>query len=646
MKVWLFRLTAALLVVISAPISSSAENVGIRSPISSSPSTVPQSSITGGLVSTPDPIDTTGNLLITGNVRRGIHFRGNVPYQSPTSFSSTLGSSALSSFLRDTAGPEDFGSRPQRYGAQPYYSATETVTTTRPGRAEVFSPTSAMMSTRMQQDTRTSGTAVLGLDAPLAEPMPLAPGSAVTPLDLGRRQTQQNFFGESLSSPDGSFSQRTQTNPRDIREFTSGWPGIGRERETSAVEQSQARSLQADSTTQIFTADLGLGRESHVLSRQRPEGFSTTEGPLQYSSPGENVEKSGSRIPAEPVTDWPDIRDQLRTDGDKLLSEGYGGPARRDALGAEGGTGYTAVAGESLSSQDSSIRSQRDVLDRVRQQLEILTRSVETSLQSLPGEEGTTPGKGAVTKPETMRWESSGGLGTVRNEYPGSGSASGLYDSQRLVPGMIGRTEEEAGLGSLDTTGRTDSQDKTSILNEFGQMSQAEIASEARRIMGPHTSLESLSEARFSGHIRDAEEHLRTGRYYRAADAFALAAVYKPDHPAVLAGQSHALFAAGEYMSSALFLSRTLSVLPEYTQVEVDFAALLGGQDKIARRLADIEQWYARSGSGQLQFLLSYVYYRMGRLTDAKRAIEAADQKMPQLPAVRTMKKTIDQAAR
>ena len=99
-------------------------------------------------------------------------------------------------------------------------------------------------------------------------------------------------------------------------------------------------------------------------------------------------------------------------------------------------------------------------------------------------------------------------------------------------------------------------------------------------------------------------------------------------------------------MSSALFLSRTLAILPEYTQVDVDFAALLGGQDKIAHRLADIEQWYARSGSGQLQFLLSYVYYRMGRLAGAKRAIEAAYQKMPQLPAVRTMKKAIDEATR
>jgi tetratricopeptide (TPR) repeat protein len=183
-------------------------------------------------------------------------------------------------------------------------------------------------------------------------------------------------------------------------------------------------------------------------------------------------------------------------------------------------------------------------------------------------------------------------------------------------------------------------------LDELGQMSRVEIASEARRIMGPHASPESLSDAKFNEHIGAAEEHLRAGRYYHAADSFSLAGVYKPDHPAVLAGKSHALFAAGEYVSSALFLSRALAAFPEYVRVDVDLTALLGGQDKIARRLADIEQWYARSGSGQLQFLLSYAYYRTGRLTEAKRAVEVAYQKMPQLPAVQTMKMAIDGAAK
>jgi hypothetical protein len=46
-----------------------------------------------------------------------------------------------------------------------------------------------------------------------------------------------------------------------------------------------------------------------------------------------------------------------------------------------------------------------------------------------------------------------------------------------------------------------------------------------------------------------------------------------------------------------------------------------------------------------LQLLLSYVYYRTGRLTPAKRAIDLAYQKMPQSPAVHALKAAIDGAA-
>jgi hypothetical protein len=476
--------------------------------------------------------------------------------------------------------------------------------------------------------------------------MSLGQDTAPTLPGLGARQTQQNFFGDSRLAQDDYLSQRTSRNSRDVRELTSDRVGVGRERETLATEQYRDRNLQADP---------GLWRESQVLSRQQQEHFPAMKGSLEHPNPAEteDVEKAKSERSVESTTDWLDIREQLRTDGDRLLSDSYGGLTKRNTSDTKAGAGSTSVISEGLSSQESFDRNQRDVLEKVRQQLEVLTRSVETSLQTLPGETRTTTGLGTVTKSEQSLWRPSGGLGTVRTSGVSSGNASGLYDAQRLTPGLrnyesarVGGTEEETDLGFPETADGPDSQDKASILSELGQMSQAEISTEARRILGPHTSIESLSQAKFSEHIKDAQEHLRAGRYYRAADAFALAAVYKPDHPAVLAGQSHALFAAGEYMSSALFLSRTLLVFPEYTQVDADFAALLGSQDKITRRLADIEQWYARSGSGQLQFLLSYVYYRLGRLIDAKRAIEAACQKMPQLPAVHTMKAAIDATAR
>jgi len=160
--------------------------------------------------------------------------------------------------------------------------------------------------------------------------------------------------------------------------------------------------------------------------------------------------------------------------------------------------------------------------------------------------------------------------------------------------------------------------------------------------MGPHSSLESLSESKFNQHMREAEEHLKAGRYYRAASCFSLASVYQSGNPLALAGRGHALFAAGEYVSSALFLSRALAVSPEYLLMKVDLVVMLGDENKLAGRIADIEQWLAQSGSSQLQFLLGYVYYRTGQMLRAKQAIDAAYEKTPESPAVQAMKIAID----
>ncbi|MFC1794893.1 tetratricopeptide repeat protein, partial [Planctomycetota bacterium] len=186
------------------------------------------------------------------------------------------------------------------------------------------------------------------------------------------------------------------------------------------------------------------------------------------------------------------------------------------------------------------------------------------------------------------------------------------------------------------------SQKRSSPLRKLDKLSQADISAEAKRIMGSHGSHESLSVSKFNQHMHEADEHLKAGRYYRAAGCFSLASVYQSGNPLALAGRGHALFAAGEYVSSALFLSRVLAVSPEYLFVKVDLVAMLGDQNKLAGRIADIEQWLARSGSSQLQFLLGYVYYRTGQLFKAKQAIDAAYGKTPESPAVQAMKIAID----
>jgi tetratricopeptide (TPR) repeat protein len=177
--------------------------------------------------------------------------------------------------------------------------------------------------------------------------------------------------------------------------------------------------------------------------------------------------------------------------------------------------------------------------------------------------------------------------------------------------------------------------------------------------MGPHKTIASFSEAKFNQHIRAAEVYLKHGKYYRAVDAYSLASIYKAESAFVYMGKSHALFAAGEYMSSALFLSRALEVYSASKgELEVDkekpkagepddIAVLTSGfalidKDKLESRVVDVEEWQQRSDSPELQFLLSYIYYQMGWPERAKEAINAVYEKMPESRAVTTLKKVID----
>ena len=135
---------------------------------------------------------------------------------------------------------------------------------------------------------------------------------------------------------------------------------------------------------------------------------------------------------------------------------------------------------------------------------------------------------------------------------------------------------------------------------------------------------------------------MKQGKYYRAADAYTVASIYKPDDPLAYAAKTHALFAAGEYMSSALFLSRTLAIFPEYAWFKIDLVAMIGDRDKLETRIANINDWFERSQSPELKFLLGYIYYQIGRIDDAREAIAVAHEQMPEATAVSILKKAID----
>ena len=480
----------------------------IRNPVGRG--TVPSSRGRSGLIRSPNPIDRSGNLVITGNVGRGRHFRGVVPYRATTDFGAVSPSSSLDSFLRDSAGSEDFGRFSSK--SKPYYSTSRTVTTTSPGRSGVIRPPT----------TRVGGRAE---DRFVLPPLP-------------RRHV--------LASYEAAVSLKRlrpmAMTPKELERLISSEVGTYLREETLTAEQRQVQSEQ-------FLRDLKrLSDKADELEKK----LTGKNGSLKLST----TKKRGIDAPQRFETLTP--KAQAGKEGPQRSFVAFGIPDK---------------------------------------QLDVY---------------------------EQMKWQ--------------------LYSFQKgPEPSPVEQQAKEAAGGRKEPSEKQRRQSYQKQSSQEERLSEASMyAVRAKAIMGSHKTFASFSEDRFNQHLRAAEHYLKQGKYYRAADAYTLASIYKPNDPLAYAGKSHALFAAGEYMSSALFLSRALEIFPEYARFKIDIESMVGDRDKLETRVADVEEWLEKSGAAELQFLLGYVHYQMGRPERAKEAIGAAYEKMPQAPAVITLKEAIE----
>ena len=128
---------------------SAIQNPAALNPLGSA--TVPPSHYSSGLVRSPAPFSIGGNLIVSGNVGGGRHFRGVVPYNAISDFGSNLSPSTLDPFLRRSAGAGQFYS----YGTQPvrFYSQTRTITRTSPYQPGVLRPPTSIIGQRIQRST-------------------------------------------------------------------------------------------------------------------------------------------------------------------------------------------------------------------------------------------------------------------------------------------------------------------------------------------------------------------------------------------------------------------------------------------------------------------------------------------------------------
>jgi tetratricopeptide (TPR) repeat protein len=296
--------------------------------------------------------------------------------------------------------------------------------------------------------------------------------------------------------------------------------------------------------------------------------------------------------------------------------------------------------------RDRKEGQQLDIYGHMEQQIAELQKSYEELMAAEAAKttsgatkvvlerEGTAGGEeGPSKESHSFVGSISARSGEVEASYPKAGAVIG--DSGELASLASGRLAR-SGVWASDTMPASDG---------------ADFSARAKSILGPYKDAPAFWAAKFNGHMATAEKYLEEGRFYRSADAYTLAVVYKPEEPLAYMGKSHALFAAGEYMSSALFLSRAVTAVGEGQKkkdYEVQQLLALGSRflayidrDRIENRVVDIKQWQQRSGSAELQFLLGYLYYQMGRLDAAGEAIDAAFKQMPGAPAVIALREVI-----
>jgi thioredoxin-like negative regulator of GroEL len=159
---------------------------------------------------------------------------------------------------------------------------------------------------------------------------------------------------------------------------------------------------------------------------------------------------------------------------------------------------------------------------------------------------------------------------------------------------------------------------------------------------GQYKTFADLSEAKATAYMKEAQDFLQNGKFYKAADSFALAAVWKPENANAWIGQVGSLFAAGEYMSSAFYLEQVLTSKPELVKQKIPQAILMQKRDTFESGLLETQTWQERSQSGELAFLMAYMLMQDGKMDRAQAAITRAETLVPDSAAIKNLSQIIN----
>jgi tetratricopeptide (TPR) repeat protein len=625
-KNWLIIII--LFCIFVAPICYPVQNPSISNPAGAT--TVPQSYYGNNLVSTSNPIDTTGNQIVTGNVRQGMSFRGNVPYSSPSSFHASLGSASLSSFMRDSAGAEDIGryqtSSPVGTTAgtnyQSYYLPSATVTTMSPNRPGVTTQANPGINNNTQytvgSQTQQNQPEISTWQAP-------AQSQALWQLynpGLTASQTQYNTLDEPRQLSQ-SPRQNQQLSPEQIRRYQQNVTDLEQgskpanqwQQSQTVPHYSQTEPVPAQ-TQQLTPVQNGYGPTANAESIRQTEGGLNSTG-LQYTSvpyhnPNMQQSDMGRQTAISPVAN----------------NTTYQPYAASQLMGSQAAQEQnTRVSGMAQDLKTS------EAIAQIQKQLDDLIRSVDSRLQNPTDytSQYTTTVQGISSPQQTVGSYEPGQM----NQDLSIATTSPQADASRRS-----RLQE-----IMQSSGGSEPQSAQNPIippARLNQLQQSQVSAPAKQTDDRQTDVESFSQTKYIQLYRAAEGHLNIGRFQQAADAFALASIYNPNDPACYAGRGHALFAAGEYINSALLIIRAIELDPEYVNTPVDLVELIGDAKDLNNKIAELNKWLQKSNAPGLGFLLGYVYYHTGRFNEAKRVMDIVAREMPNSTAVVALKMAIN----
>jgi len=560
------------------------------SPVRSVPR--PLSSYQSGLVETPNPVDNTQNQVVTGNVASGKHFRGAVPYRSPKSIDAPLGSTSLDSFMRYTTPSNTSGRVSGRY--ESYYSSTGTATGIEPGRRSIPVPGGS---------TAASGYLNRALDSTTNTPR------------LGIWSGSQTSEEKSLKLGDAALEA--------------------------------ARRLQGLSSVQIPNDERDVrGRDRFNPSTER-QATPSTEPPMTEEAYKRQVQELQDRL------------SKVRAEIAELERSVEGQEAERSERTTTPSDNATAVAREPHSSLDTKVSRRQELLQETARLLAATRQTLRPDRLAPPqAEDEPAVEPNATPRLRLYQSENAADPESVTTPKVQNTAIDALFlpaGKAGTEPGRVGDTSAiergQAASSPLDRpmgpiAAQWEAPEPATpspspiVATESAKPASAAPKAPAR---SPKTlvALGPAAKEKFEGHLQAGLQYLDRGQFRRAADSFALAEAYKPNDPRVLLGKSHALFAAGQFASSAFFLGKAVELDTKYVLQRRDLVKIAGTPDAFLDRFAELSESIKTEGIPQLQLLLSYVLYQMNAPEEAKAAIDKAWKKRPTSASINLFRKAV-----